>query len=150
MSEAVTQMTEFLFTQLQNDIFALLSTVDAETNGPTSTAISWMYAVTPSTIRFAVDHRSRLVRNMLVNPKVTLTVFSGEKMFAINGTVRVAQNPLEDVPFKMCCFDMDVEAVRNALFYGAHLSSPPAFTRKLDSYAAEQLDSQVMNAMKKA
>ncbi|WP_037289919.1 pyridoxamine 5'-phosphate oxidase family protein [Saccharibacillus sacchari] len=150
MSEAVTQMTEFLFTQLQSDTFALLATVDAETNGPTSTAISWLYAVNPATLRFAVDHRSRLVRNILENPKVTLTVFGGEKMFAINGTARVAQNPLQDVPFKMCCFDVNVEAVRNALFYGAHLSSPPEYTRALDRHAAELLDSQVMNAMKKA
>ncbi|NGZ73861.1 pyridoxamine 5'-phosphate oxidase family protein [Saccharibacillus alkalitolerans] len=150
MSEAVTQLTESLFMQLQGETFALLATVDAETNGPTSTAISWLYAVNPGTLRFAVDHRSRLVRNMMHNPKVTLTVFGGEKVYAVNGTARVAQDPLQDVPFKMCCFDVEVEAVRNALFYGAHLSSSPEYTRTLDFQAAEMLDGQVMSAMKKA
>lgn len=150
MSEAVTQMTESLFIQLQSETFALLATVDAETNGPTSTTISWLYAVNPGTLRFAVDHRSRLVRNILHNPKVTLTIFGGEKVYAINGTASVVQDPLQDVPFRMCCFDVEVEAVRNALFYGAHLSSPPQYSRTLDIHAAEFLDSQVMNAMRKA
>ncbi|MDO3409192.1 pyridoxamine 5'-phosphate oxidase family protein [Saccharibacillus sp. CPCC 101409] len=150
MSEAVTQMTESLFTQLQGETFVLLATVDAETNGPTSTAVSWIYAVNPSTLRFAVDHRSRLVRNMMCNPKVTITIFGGEKVYAVNGTARVAQDPLKDVPFKMCCFDVEVEAVRNALFYGAHLSSAPEYTRMLDRDAADLLDSRVMSAMKKA
>lgn len=150
MSEAVTQLTETLFTQLQGETFALLATVDAETQGPTSTAISWVYAVNPGTLRFVVDHRSRLVRNILANPQVTLTVFGGEKVYAVNGSAVVAQDPLQDVPFKMCCFDVEVEAVRNALFYGAHLSSPPVYTRMLDLHAAETLDGQVMSAMKKA
>ncbi len=150
MSEAVTQLTETLFNQLQSETFALLATVDAETNGPTSTAISWLYASNPGTLRFAVDHRSRLVHNILNNPKVTLTIFGGEKVYAVNGAAKVAQDPLRDVPFKMCCFDVEVEAVRNALFYGAHLSSPPEYTRSLDRYAAELLDGQVMSAMKKA
>ncbi|GGN96652.1 pyridoxamine 5'-phosphate oxidase family protein [Saccharibacillus kuerlensis] len=150
MSEAVTQLTESLFTQLQSETFALLATVDAESNGPTSTAISWVYAVNPATLRFAVDHRSRLVHNILHNPKVTITVFGGGKVYAVNGTARVAQDPLQNVPFKMCCFDVNVEAVRNALFYGAHLSSLPEYTRALDLHAAERLDGQVMNAMKNA
>lgn len=150
MSEAVTQLTETLFTQLQGETFALLATVDAETKGPTSTAISWFYAVNPGMLRFAVDHRSRLVRNILDNPKVTITVFGGGKVYAVNGTAQVAQNPLRDVPFKMCCFDVNVEAVRNALFYGTHLSSSPTYTRMLDPRAADLLDGQVMSAMKKA
>ncbi|MGP3784442.1 pyridoxamine 5'-phosphate oxidase family protein [Paenibacillus sp. 1A_MP2] len=116
MSEAVTQLTESLLQQFKNETFVLLSTVDVETGGPTSTAISWVYAENASTLRVAIDHRSRLVNNMIENPAITVTIFGEEMVYAVNGRASVRQNPLQDVPFNMCCFDISIEAVRNALF----------------------------------
>ncbi|AIQ75963.1 MULTISPECIES: pyridoxamine 5'-phosphate oxidase family protein [Paenibacillus] len=150
MSEAVAQLNETLLSMLQSETFVLLNTVDAETGGPTSTAISWLYAVSPSTVRLAIDHRSRLVNNMKVNPLITITVFGEGTVYAINGSAAVRQDPLEDVPFKMCCFDVEIKAVRNALFYGAQLDSAPRYAKVYDGRAAEKLDGQVFAAMKKA
>lgn len=124
MSEAVAQLNESLLSMLQSETFVLLNTVDAESGGPTSTAISWIYAVSPSVVRLAVDHRSRLVNNMKVNPLVTITVFGEGTVHAINGRAAVRQDPLQDVPFKMCCFDVEIEAVRNALFMALRLNPP--------------------------
>lgn len=129
MSEAVAQLNETLLSMLQSETFVLLNTVDAETGGPTSTAISWLYAVSPSTVRLAIDHRSRLVNNMKVNPLITITVFGEGTVYAINGSAAVRQDPLEDVPFKMCCFDVEIQAVRNALFTARSLT-PPQDMRK--------------------
>lgn len=129
MSEAVAQLNETLLSMLQSETFVLLNTVDAETGGPTSTAISWLYAVSPSTVRLAIDHRSRLVNNMKVNPLITITVFGEGTVYAINGSAAVRQDPLEDVPFKMCCFDVEIQAVRNALFT-ARSWTPPQDMRK--------------------
>ncbi|KTD88371.1 pyridoxamine 5'-phosphate oxidase family protein [Paenibacillus etheri] len=150
MSEAVAQLNETLLSMLQSETFVLLNTVDAESGGPTSTAISWIYAVSPSSVRLAVDHRSRLVNNMKVNPLVTVTVFGEGTVYAINGSAVVKQDPLQDVPFKMCCFDVEIMAVRNALFYGAQLESAPRYAKVYDGRAAEKLDGQVFTAMKKA
>ncbi|MCM3040488.1 pyridoxamine 5'-phosphate oxidase family protein [Paenibacillus motobuensis] len=150
MSELVTQLSEPLFNAFQSEMFVLLSTVDVETGGPTSSAISWIYALNPSTLRFAVDHRSRLVNNMKTHPRVTVTLFGVETIYAINGVAEVAQDPLEGVPFKMCCFDMKIDAVRNALFYGAQLASAPTYSKVYDQRAMEKLDNQVFSAMKKA
>ncbi|NOU84002.1 hypothetical protein GC101_34670 [Paenibacillus sp. LMG 31459] len=150
MSEAVAQLNETLLAMLQSETFVLLNTVDAESGGPTSTAISWIYAVSPSIVRLSVDHRSRLVNNMKVNPLVTITVFGEGTVHAINGRASVKQDPLSDVPFKMCCFDVEIEAVRNALFYGAHLESAPKYAKVYDARAAEKLDGQVFAAMQKA
>ncbi|MNI20436.1 hypothetical protein D3C73_739180 [compost metagenome] len=150
MSEAVAQLNETLLTMLQSETFVLLNTVDAESGGPTSTAISWIYAVSPSIVRLAVDHRSRLVNNMKVNPLVTITVFGEGTVHAINGRALVRQDPLPGVPFKMCCFDVEIEAVRNALFYGAQLESAPKYAKVYDARAAEKLDGQVFAAMQKA
>ncbi|SET64629.1 pyridoxamine 5'-phosphate oxidase family protein [Paenibacillus sp. NFR01] len=150
MSEAVAQLNETLLSMLQSETFVLLNTVDAESGGPTSTAISWIYAVSPSVIRLAIDHRSRLVNNIKVNPLVTVTIFGGGTVYAVNGRASVKQDPLADVPFKMCCFDIEIEAVRNALFYGASLESAPKYAKVYDARAAEKLDGQVFAAMKKA
>ncbi|MFC3745482.1 pyridoxamine 5'-phosphate oxidase family protein [Paenibacillus sp. GCM10012306] len=150
MSEAVAQLNESLLSMLQSETFVLLNTVDAETSGPTSTAISWIYAVSPSVLRIAVDHRSRLVNNMKVNPMVTITVFGESTVYAINGRAAVRQDRLDDVPFNICCFDVEIEAVRNALFYGAKLDSAPRYVKVYDQRAAEKLDGQVFAAMQKA
>ncbi|WP_429368319.1 pyridoxamine 5'-phosphate oxidase family protein [Paenibacillus sp. DS2015] len=150
MSEAVTQMTDNLLSQLQSETFVLLSTVDAETGGPTSSAISWIYALNASTLRLAIDHRSRLVENIKSIPMVTITVFGEGTVHAINGRAAVACELLPDVPFRMCCFDISIEAVRNALFYGAQLSAAPQYVKTYDQRAAEKLDGQVFSAMQKA
>ncbi|WP_019636258.1 pyridoxamine 5'-phosphate oxidase family protein [Paenibacillus fonticola] len=150
MSEIVTQLSEPLYTVFQSETFVLLSTVDAESGGPTSSAISWIYALDYSTLRLALDHRSRLVGNIKTHPKVTITVFGEGTIYAINGKASVAQDPLEGVPFKMCCFDVHIEAVRNALFYGAQLASAPVYNKVYDRRAADMLDAQVFESMKKA
>lgn len=77
-------------------------------------------------------------------------MFGKETIYAINGRATVVQDPLEGVPFKMCCFDVRIDAVRNALFYGAQLVSAPVYAKVYDQRAADMLDSQVFAAMKKA
>lgn len=150
MSESAAGLTDSLLKMLQNETFVLLNTVDAESGGPTSSAISWVYAVDAFTLRLAIDHRSRLVHNMKENPLVTLTVFGDHSIYAINGRSVVKSDPLPDVPFEMCCFDVEISAVRNALFYGAQLESAPTYTKVYDVRAAEKLDGQVFAAMQKA
>lgn len=150
MSEIVTQLSDSLYSIFQSETFVLLNTVDQESGGPTSSAISWVYAVDYSKLRLALDHRSRLVGNMKANPRVTVTVFGQDTIYAINGRAVVAQDPLDGVPFNMCCFDIHIDAVRNALFYGAQLMSPPEYAKIYDQRAADMLDRQVFEAMKKA
>ncbi|KAA9007622.1 hypothetical protein F4V43_03815 [Paenibacillus spiritus] len=150
MNEALPCLAEPLVERLRNETYCLLNTVDAESGGPTCTAVSWVYAVDAGTLRLAIDHRSRLVRNMKVNPLVNLTIFAEEAVHAVSGRAAVRQEPLEGVPFSMCCFDVQVEAVRNALFYGAKLDAAPTYVKTYDRRASEKLDGQVFDAMKKA
>lgn len=150
MSDVQTELTEDLFNQLQKEKFVVLGTVDAETGGPTTNAISWVYAVNPSTIRFAVDVRSRIVRNVQEQPQVTLSFFGSGALHAVYGKVRTVSETLEEVPFKLACFDIDVSAVRNAMFYGSRITVEPEYEKTYDARAAAKLDNQVFAAMKKA
>lgn len=150
MSQHTTQLTETLIQKMQAETFVLLNTVDAESGGPTSSVVSWVYPVDAQTLRLTIDHRSRLVANIKNNPLVTITVFGDEHVFAINGRAEVRQDPLNGVPFDMCCFDIHVEFVRNALFHGIQLASSPEYIKIHDEQAAKMLDGQVFAAMRKA
>ncbi|MBW7473673.1 pyridoxamine 5'-phosphate oxidase family protein [Paenibacillus oenotherae] len=150
MTEVVTTLSEEVFNQLQKEPFVLLHTIDADSGSPTSSAISWIYAPNDSTLRFAIDGRSRLSANMTANAAVSVTVFAPSAVQTVYGKAKLVTDALEDVPFKLVCFDIEIEVIRDAMFYGARLSSLPQYEKTYDLRAAEKLDGQVFAAMKKA
>lgn len=150
MTETVTALSESLFQQLQNEPFALLHTIDAEAGSPTSSAVSWIYPVNESTLRFAIDGRSRLAVNMLSKADVSVTVFVPGSIQTIYGLARLVKDSLDEVPFKLVCFDIEIGHIRDAMFYGSRLSAMPEYEKTYDKRAADKLDRQVFAAMKKA
>ncbi|MDB5052299.1 MAG: pyridoxamine 5-phosphate oxidase [Bacilli bacterium] len=150
MAETITALTEQLFMKLQKESFVLLSTVDAETGSPNTTAVSWLYAVEPDRLRFAIDQRSRIVANVQHNKLVNVTVILEGSVHAIYGSATIVSNALEGVPFKLTCIDIEISAVRDAMFYGSRISVAPEYEKTYDKRAAEKLDGQVFNAMRKA
>ncbi|GCL72602.1 pyridoxamine 5'-phosphate oxidase family protein [Paenibacillus naphthalenovorans] len=150
MAETITALSEQLFDALQKESFALLSTIDHETGAPAMNAISWLYAKDEKTIRFAVDQRSRIGTNLKKQPLVNLTFIGAGSVHAVYGTARLVAEALDGVPFKLACYDIDISAVRDAMFYGARISVAPEYEKTYDKRAAEKLDTQVFDAMKKA
>ncbi|TDF96707.1 pyridoxamine 5'-phosphate oxidase family protein [Paenibacillus piri] len=150
MAETITLLPEPLFAAMQKESFALLSTIDYESGGPSMNAISWLFAKDPGTVRFAVDQRSRIVSNIKQNPQVNLTFIGAGSVHAIYGKCSIVTEALEGVPFKLVCFDIDISVVRDAMFYGARISTAPEYEKTYDKRAAEKLDNQVFDAMKKA
>ncbi|MFC5651708.1 pyridoxamine 5'-phosphate oxidase family protein [Paenibacillus solisilvae] len=150
MTEPVTALNDDLFNQLKQEPFVLLHTIDADTGSPTSSAISWIYAVDRTTLRFAIDGRSRLSANMSSNENVSVTVFAPGSVQTVYGKAALRSEALEEVPFKLVCFDIEIGHIRDAMFYGARLSTLPAVVKTYDKRAADKLDGQVFAAMKKA
>ncbi|WP_181438808.1 pyridoxamine 5'-phosphate oxidase family protein [Paenibacillus sambharensis] len=150
MTEPLTALPEALHTALQTESFVLLHTTDAESGKPTSNAISWVYAVNPNRLRFAVDGRSRLVANLSAKPEASVTVFAAGSVYAVYGLTNLVTEALDEVPFKLVCFDIEISDVRDAMFYGARLSVAPEYEKTYDKRAADKLDGQVFAAMKKA
>jgi hypothetical protein len=150
MAEALTALTEQLLSTLQKETLIILNTIDAETGTPNVNAISWVYAVNPTTIRFAVDARSRIVSNLSIEPKATLSIFGGGSVHAVYGKAVLKSEALEGVPFKLACFDVEIDVIRDAMFYGARISVEPEYEKTYDKRAADKLDGQVFEAMKKA
>ncbi|SFL32179.1 Pyridoxamine 5'-phosphate oxidase [Paenibacillus sp. 1_12] len=150
MAETISALPEQLYTALQKESFALLSTIDFESGAPSMNAISWLYALDSGTVRFAVDSRSRIVSNIKSNSQVNLTFVGAGSVHAIYGTAKIVTEALNDVPFKLTCFDIEISAVRDAMFYGARISAAPEYEKTYDKRAADKLDTQVFDAMKKA
>lgn len=150
MAEPTTALTDALRAQLQEMNFVLLHTVDADNGFPTASAISWIYAVDAARLRFALDARSRLVANMARCPKVSVTVFGQETVYEVSGKAAFVSEHLEGVPFPLACVDVEISAVKDAMFYGSRLSAPPEVVKTYDKRAADRLDGQVFDAMRKA
>lgn len=150
MAEVATTLNEALFAQLQQEKLTLLHTIDAESGAPTSSAISWIYAKDPETIRFALDQRSRLIGNMKQNPAISMTIFAANTVNIVLGKAAVVAETLDEVPFKLTCFDVSIETVRDGMFYGARISTEPEYEKTYDKRAADKLDQQVFAAMRKA
>ncbi|MFC5532159.1 pyridoxamine 5'-phosphate oxidase family protein [Cohnella yongneupensis] len=150
MAETTTVLTDALYAQLQKENFVLLHTVDTDSGSPTTSAISWIYAVDAARLRFALDGRSRLIANMVSRPETSVTVFGGGTVHAVYGKAVMVAEHLDGVPFPLACMDIEITAVRDAMFYGARLAVLPEVQKTYDKRAADRLDGQVFDAMKKA
>jgi len=144
------QLTDELVTLLQRERYATIATVDFEADGPNVNAISWVYAHDHKTIYFAVDNRSRIVRNIMNNGKVVLTTIANGTTYSISGDAYVKAEKLEGTPLKLALIEIKIDAVRDVMFYGSKISADVFYEKTYDQEAAEKLDRQVMDAMKKA
>ncbi|MBB6443699.1 pyridoxamine 5'-phosphate oxidase family protein [Bacillus benzoevorans] len=135
---------------LQKERLVLLSTIDYETGAPNVSAISWVYAQSEQTILFSVDNRSRIVENIKHNAKIVLNLMANESTYSISGEAKIIQEKLEDVPLKLALIKLDIQEVRDVMFYGSKITVLPEYDKTYDLNAAKKLDNQVMQAMKKA
>ena len=139
-----------LFDELQKERFVTLATVDYETGGPNVSAISWVLAKDEGTIYFAVDNRSRILENINKNNKVVINLIANESTYSIQGDARVKEERLPEVPLKLALVEVVINEVRDVMFYGSKIVTEVQYDKTYDKKAAERLDNQVMDAMKKA
>ncbi|MEI5906023.1 pyridoxamine 5'-phosphate oxidase family protein [Bacillus spongiae] len=138
-----------LFEEFQSETFVTISSVDKKSGAPVIHAISWILAKDEETLVLSVDQRSRLVENVENNSTVTVCLIANESTYAISGEASV-EGMLEEVPLKLSLIKIKINEVRDVMFYGSKMVQAPTYDKTYDKVAAERLDSQVMEAMKKA
>lgn len=139
-----------LFDALQKERFVTLSTIDYETGGPHVTAISWVFAPSEEKIYFSIDNRSKVIQNISHNGKIVINLIVNESTYSISGNAKVKINNLEGVPLKLALIELDILEVRDVMFYGSKIVEEPKYDKTYDKNAADRLDKQVMDAIKKA
>lgn len=141
-------LSDNLLQALREERIVTIATIDFEKGCPNVSAISWVYSMNPSTIRFAVDKRSRIVENIRHHSSVVLNVMADESVFSINGEANIIADQMEEVPLKLSLIEVSIEEVRDVMFYGAKLAVEPKYEKTYDLRAAAKLDGQVLTAMK--
>ncbi|OCA85584.1 hypothetical protein A8F94_11910 [Bacillus sp. FJAT-27225] len=144
------KLIEPLFGELQKERFVTLATIDHETGGPNVSAISWLLARDDSTIFFAVDNRSRIIENIKKNSKAAISVIANETTYAIHGNAAIRIKKMDGIPLKLALVELKIREVRDVMFYGSKMIREPQYDKTYDPDAAAQLDSQVMEAIRKA
>jgi uncharacterized pyridoxamine 5'-phosphate oxidase family protein len=139
-----------LYDGLQKERFVTLATVDYETGGPNVSAISWVLAKDEHTIYFAVDNRSRILENINRNNQIVINLIANESSYSIQGEAHVKEERLPDVPLKLALVEVSIKDVRDVMFYGSKIVTEVEYDKTYDKNAAQRLDHQVMEAMKKA
>ena len=141
-------LTDSLVQSLREGHIVTIATIDFEKAVPNVSAISWVYAMNETSIRFAVDQRSRIVENLRHQSGIVLTVMANESVFSISGEAKILKERLEGIPLKLTAVEVSVQEVRDVMFYGAKLASEPTYEKTYDLRAAKKLDNQVLIGMK--
>lgn len=144
------RLIQSLYEEMQRERFVTLATVDYETGGPNVNAISWILAKDDRTLNFAIDNRSRNLKNINKNNKVVINLIANESTYSIQGNAYVREERLPDVPLKLALVEVTINEVRDVMFYGSKIVAEVRYDKTYDKKAAQKLDSQVMEAMKKA
>ncbi|WP_332693845.1 pyridoxamine 5'-phosphate oxidase family protein [Halalkalibacter lacteus] len=142
-------LTEEMLPLLQKERYVTIATVDFEKGTPNVNAISWVYALTLQKIRFSIDNRSRIIDNIKTNDGVVITLIANGSTYSIAGSARIVTEKMEGVPLKLALVELEVNEVRDVMFYGAKMMVEPSYEKTYDVEAAAKLDRQVMEALKK-
>ena len=143
------KLSDELVNHLQGGRMVTLASIDAENGSPNILCISWLSAINNSTLRLAIDGRSKLLQNIEKDEHVTLTVLGVGSAYAITGRAKKYIDRLEDVALNMSGVEIQVESVIDIMFYGGKLTVEPAYEHTYEKALAEKYDADVFAALRK-
>lgn len=144
------QLIDPLMQVLQQERLVMLTTIDPEIGAPNVNAISWVYAKDVKTIAFAVEKQSKIVENIRQCPHIVISLIANESIYSISGEAVIKNETLEGVTLKVSLIELAIDEVREVMFYGSKITVEPQYDKTYDKIAADKLDNQVMDALKKA
>ncbi|MBM4763545.1 hypothetical protein [Bacillus sp. B15-48] len=130
---------------LQGNSLVMLNAYDAEEGRVLSNALSWVFATDESTIRFAVDHKSRLVKLAALNTEFVFTIIGLNKVYSIYGKSSIKKQLTEEMTLKMSIIEVDIDEIRDITFYGAEITQNPTFRKTYNEKLVKKLDDEVRN-----
>jgi|SRR5690606_38770675 len=143
MSELTPAMVDYL----QGKAIVFLQVFDPDHQSIYSTALSWVFATSPSKIHFAIDSKSRLIDIFEKHPQVTLNFIGCESAYAISGKVTLKDQKAEEVSIPLAILEVAIEEVRDVIFYGGKVVTNPAFIKTYKESLIEKLDREVHQAI---
>lgn len=147
MAKVEHQLTNEMVAYLQGGSVVLLNAVEPTSNNIYTTALSWVYAIDAKTIRFAIDSKSDFISIIESDPRVVLNFVGLESTYSVNGNATVKVKQTEGLTLKLALVEVEVQAVRDIMFYGGKITHDPAFTKTYNADLIVKLDNEVKGAL---
>ncbi|SNZ11747.1 Pyridoxamine 5'-phosphate oxidase [Persephonella hydrogeniphila] len=116
-------------------------------NKPYTTFITWLAAKDKKTVRFALSKDSVSTDNLKKNPYASVEVFGEGFALSISGPVKIIVDEIENLPFPVSVFEMEVEKVVDNLFPGALIAGKIPFEHTGDTVQAQEFDRVVLEEL---
>lgn len=147
MSKVITELSSEMIQQLQGQNIVFLNVVDKASGDIYSTALSWVYALNPTAIRFAIDAKSDFVRIVQEDPRVLLNFVSQDTVLSVKGKGVVKVSKTEELTLKMALIEVQVDEIRDIMFYGGKIVTQPAFVKTYNADLIKKLDNEMKSAL---
>lgn len=147
--EVASKLSPEMVEYLQGKAIVFLQAIDPDTQSIYSTALSWLYATSPTTIHFAIDSKSKLIEILKHKPQATITFIGCESAYAVSGTVELKERKAEDVSIHLSILELQVHEVRDIIFYGGKIVTNPEFIKTYHQSLIDKLDREVYQAIRR-
>ncbi|MGI8384245.1 pyridoxamine 5'-phosphate oxidase [Robertmurraya sp. P23] len=142
MTVSADKLTADLISSLQGETMVSLITMNAETNLPQLSVVSWVHpAADGKTIKVALGHKASSIDNIQRNPNVVLGVIGAGSCYSVQGKASVSE--IKELTMKLCVVTIEVESVENVMFYGGKVTTEPAYEKTYNKDLAIKLDTEV-------
>jgi flavin reductase (DIM6/NTAB) family NADH-FMN oxidoreductase RutF len=147
LSKVEQKLSQELIDFLQGEKIVCLITMDAETNKPNLSIVSWLVAHSDGkTIKFALGHKAESAVNIEKNPEVILGVIGAGSCYSIKGKATVSD--VIEKTMKLRVVTVNVESVEDVIFYGGKITVEPEYIKTYNPELAKKLDDEVYALLK--
>jgi hypothetical protein len=131
--DAKAEMPADLVEYLAGGKLVVVATVDEEC-WPYTMVMNWAVAKDAHTLRLAMDHRTRSLRNVRANGRVMLEVIGDGLIYGVRGTGVVIVEAMENAPVPSAMVEVKVDMVKRDLPPGVIVEGPMFRWGPLDPY----------------
>lgn len=112
------------------------------------TFITWVYPIDERRLRIAISSNAKTSQNIRETGRVAIQIFAPNKALSVYGNAKEIKEKIEEIPFPVSVFEVDIDTVENALFPGATITGIIPFAHTGNVLKATELDSKVLKALK--
>ncbi|MBD8068017.1 pyridoxamine 5'-phosphate oxidase [Bacillus sp. PS06] len=141
------KLNQELIDLLQGEKVVSLITLDAETQKPHLSIVSWLLAHPGGeVIKFALGHKGTSVTNIQANSEITLGVIGAGSCYSIKGQASVSD--IIEKTMKYRVVTVKVESYEDVIFYGGKITVEPEYVKTYNADLAKKLDTEVYEMLK--
>jgi hypothetical protein len=115
---------------------------------PHTSIVSWFRALDGATIALALDCRTRHMRNLCENSRVSLLLLSQVEIYEIAGCAAVARDRMSSSPFPMAAVHIRVELVIDQTVSGVEFTGP-SYRYSVDKAHRSAIEDSVLSELLK-